>query len=371
MAVPLQPRCTNLNKSKKAKYDPGFGGPIPSRTDKQVYNPYHADGNILDKYRNPKKTKEREHRPRRSEKKKQNLDDSWEKAMNDEQKIDDDQFNTFKQPSVPVSEPKPEPVVNNNFEEENFNFDDMKNNLPQEENYNFDDDSSGDEGKNFDYNFVEEPNAYYGNHNDNNFSQKNYNQPKVSNQIEDQDYYAQADQNNNSQAIDDMFGDAPQTAPQSNQNYNEVDEFFGQNNSQPQAVAAPAQSNQEIDDFFGAGDAAPGQNQHSSSEPGQAQKQENIFAPDAASVFNTGGMGLNNMAGYGQNQYYGTGNQNDYYTSGYGNQQPGYPGYGNQSNMYTNQGYGNQYSTGYGQPPAPQAQPGGQSNNQGLDDLFG
>ncbi|CAI2364703.1 unnamed protein product [Moneuplotes crassus] len=390
-------RFDKKSYKKNDRVGAGYSKGSSLGTTKKAYNPYHADGNILDKYRNPsKRSPEQKPKAKRPTKKKEILDDSWEKAMNDDAKYNDDDFSTYKNPA-PIVNTKPA----ENLIEDNFNFNDMKQSLPKEEVHKFDEESSGDEAeKNYDYNFVEDPNAYATANINQNHLSKQINQTAVNNQ-EEEDFFGSGGVSNqpnlgmqkiNSAQLDDIFGESSanqqHTSEVPPQNDSDVNDFFGQDNTTSQ----PAQ-----DDIFGGGKQS--QNQYYTEHVGgetdmsygasKQNKTENIFASDPSSIFNTGapamGQGYNTMGGgYNQNQYYhnyqgnGMQTQSNYNGGEYGDQ-TAYQGYNNHNTYgYNNQNtYGNQYQTGYDnmggskpQSQTPQYQTQSQSNGQGLDDLF-
>lgn len=291
---------------------------------KNAYAPHRADDNILDKYRNPMKKKVSDESDvgrapartqTRKKTKKDNLNDSWEKAWEDDV-TDPSKFSTY---TKPQPQSKPEPAKQTKLvEEDNFNFNEMKQGL-QEENYNFDDDddNSGEsDAKDFEYNFFAASDDMFGapTSNQPNFSQKQ-NAPQPSNNQKPANF-------SNNQGNDDdldFFGgaqnQAPSAPPMQKQESNGLGDLFGGSSNQPapQPSHQTHQPHNNQNDLFG--DDTP----NTAPAPTQQQKpKENMFAADPSSIFNTNSMMGQNFAtanpGYGMyNQNYGMGGGNQNY----------------------------------------------------------
>lgn len=313
----------------KMKADP-FGGGIDAASygrekTKNAYAPYRADDNIMDKYRNPLKKKvsdesDNGRAPVRTQTKKKpkkdNLNDSWEKAWDDDV-TDPNKFSTYTKP-----QPKPEPVKQTKLvEEDNFNFNEMKQGLA-EENYNFDDDddNSGEsDAKDFEYNFFAASDDMFGAPASN---QPNYSQKQAAPQASNNQKGPVVSNNQNNEDDLDFFGGAQKqmtSPPMQKQESNGLGDLFG--DSSVKSTPQPSHQTHQVshthnnqNDLF--------QDDLPNVAPVQPPKpKENIFASDPSSVFNANPMMGHNFAtanpGYGMyNQNYGMGGQN------YGMQDP-------------------------------------------------
>lgn len=332
---------------------------------RQAYNPYQANDSILNKYRDPLKKRESSDSDvpqakvttnKTKKKKKDNLNDSWDEA----------------------------------WKEDNFNFDDMKNQLakptpapvqpvPKKVEFVEDDDNSGEsDAKDYEYNFFDDPN-------DNFVAPQKVAQPvgntKPINNFEDEgddfDFFKNSQsqpqhephfQKDISSSNDflDLMGSSNQNYPQNvatSQPKQNINDLFAQssfpNITPPQSTYS---QNHSVDDFFGGGASTS----HQAPVPAKSpQKPDSLFASDPSSVFQTAYTPQNfSTAAPGYNQY----SQASMYPPGYGNEYNTMYGanynqnygqnYGAQDYTYNTQGYGNQ---GYG------TQGYGQSYGQGYD----
>eukprot|EP00343_Euplotes_focardii_P008813 CAMPEP_0205826152 /NCGR_PEP_ID=MMETSP0206-20130828/27774_1 /ASSEMBLY_ACC=CAM_ASM_000279 /TAXON_ID=36767 /ORGANISM="Euplotes focardii, Strain TN1" /LENGTH=395 /DNA_ID=CAMNT_0053125855 /DNA_START=335 /DNA_END=1522 /DNA_ORIENTATION=- len=386
-------------KSKKSKKDIDVMG-LSENKDRKAYNPIHADNKLLQKYtkgglkkNSPDDSEDSEERPRRKSKK-QNLNDSWERAMAEEGKEDPDKFSTYKKPTQ--TKPKEAALVDNS---DNFGFDNMKGAL-QEDKHKFGDDSSGeDAAKDYQYNFAEEPKSFSSPVLSQNMSNPQHNRKEADYEFFKTEAIAGVSRENvqtEDTGLGDMFG-GPSHRPSQPLpcTSSGIDDFFGggndnnSNNSSQQNGTAPSTGG--LDDIFGgvgSSQSLPTQPPvqeaifGGNTQPPQSQPIQNaITPPDPSSVFNTGQAFMqtyNTMGGGGygaQNQYYNQNpNQNQNQNYGYQN---------NYNTGANNNGYNQAPFQNYNQAPPqntyqmntpgsnpnyPQSQPNTQGG--GLDDLF-
>jgi hypothetical protein len=221
---------------KKKKFDPimmnsGLEGSGKRGTN--AYDPFHANEKVLDKYRNPLKKQESSDsdfgyskvKTKQSKKTEKNddLNDSWEAAWEEDNKVQTDQFMTYNKPAA-----KLQPVANptlpvkakqqENLLDDVFNFDELKQNIVtakknEEEIYNFDENESSDESDNardYNYNFQN----YSAPQNMPNYQN---NPPEQKNAQDDLDFFSkpQDQQQPLNSGLDDLFGNSsvPSTTP--------------------------------------------------------------------------------------------------------------------------------------------------------------
>ena len=148
--VPPQSRKKRRQVEEDFEADEG-GYEINKRS---TYDPYVQDESILNKYRNPAKVSSpiEESQPKSTKKpknkeKKQNLNDSWDKAWEDDFS-DINKYSTYNQPAPKKSQP-----LN---DEENFNFDEMKTNLNKSKKPQPSKNLNEDEFESY-YNHIDEP----------------------------------------------------------------------------------------------------------------------------------------------------------------------------------------------------------------------
>lgn len=309
--------------------------PLGHQKSKDVYNPYKAEYSIINKYRNPtlkqsSTDSESNNKPAqrsKPKKKNQNLNDSWEKAWEEEQGIDPDQFSTYKPP-------KNEP--NKLIEEDNFNFDYMKQTLPEKKvTFQDENDSDDSDAKNyeydfnkFDYNEEEKPQRESLNLNEV-VKKKEQNQTNdFFNEISDIYGAPSNDQPNYSQnpvhQTQNQYDHNPQNLSGMNQVPNPSDyqttediDFFKNPNATLNANIAQTQEKSGIDDLFGSSEPPQAPQNQPPQQPMEQPKQtpQNLFASSPEDVFNTnpGPMmgGFNTAQNYGMyNQGYDMGGQN-------------------------------------------------------------
>jgi len=260
---------------------------------KNAYKPYHADKNVLNKYKNPMRKAESSDsdfgqskvQTKTKQKKERNAsNDSWDNAWDDDKKVDNDQFQTYKKPtqtSQPVQnvQKQNQPKQENLLDDDLFNFNEMKQEIrqPEQQIPGFDENESSDEsdnGKNYQYDFNQYSNA----------PQQNVSQQNNQN----------VNQNSNQDEFD-FFNNAnagPQ-APAPNQT-SDLDDIFGNSNNQQQVQLQ--------------------QPQHQTQQPqSHSQSQSNMFAADPTSIFNTGApMNNYNYSNYNQPNTNTYNNNNNY-----------------------------------------------------------
>jgi hypothetical protein len=286
-------------------------------TTNKAYEPSYPDQSTINKYGGKSKnTHINDSKPieRRKNQKsnKQDLNDSWEQAWDDDNKVKVDEFTTYQKPmQTEFSAPK----RSNLLDDDNFNFNEMKNKLPQNQIIN-EDDSSGDEGnKDFEYDFFKESDNNYGAASTNNAplnlnARVNQKQNNIIAEDEDDDFFSNAGNVYNNPApqkptqqppksfdIDDVFSQPQSHASQSPDFFNNPNPQYPPQNAQPM-------TNPQTD-FF----SPPSQLQSDffTSQP-QVQAQSlspNIFASDPSSLFQNPSQpqSYNTMAG----GYYGYG----------------------------------------------------------------
>lgn len=303
-------------------------------TTNKGYEPSYPDQSTMNKYGSKSKnTHVNDSKPierRKNQKNKQDLNDSWEQAWDDDNKVEVDQFTTYQKPmQTEYSAPKQANLLDN---DDNFNFNEMKNNLPQNH-INNEDDSSGDEGnKDFEYDFFKESDNNYGAPSTNKAplnlnARVKQNQNNIIAEDDDDDFFKNAANTYNNQPsqieisrksydIEDVFSQPQGQPTQAQPAYaqpNQAQDFFG--SSLPQYPAQSTQNAQNPqNDFFSSAAYAQPQNDFFTSQPtsnpqfsSPSPAAQNMFAPDPASLFQTGpqlGQSYNTMAGgyYGHAQ---------------------------------------------------------------------
>jgi hypothetical protein len=265
-----------------------------------TYEPSYPSHNVLNKNNNNNSHRETydtlKPQRKRTQVKKQNLNDSWEQAMDDNNKANADEFTTYQKPRQAMEDnnkanvdefntyqkPRQAEVAAprkqaNLLEDDNFNFNAMKNEL-KEEQYNYDDDSSGDEGnKDFQYDFFKESGNNNGGHSTN-ANSLNLN--------------ARVQQNQNN------FGVQDEEVTAGGQEYFGLGDVFSQSQSQPQAQPTQNAPSNQNDLFQSPAPSFP-QSQQNDFFTNQPQSNQNDFFTNQPQnttddIFNTPATGYQN-----------------------------------------------------------------------------